>query len=468
MRIGYLVNPFAGLGGSAGLKGSDGAEVQALALARGAVAAAGARARKALEILAQIHPGTTLVTVPGALGADWAQGLALDVQIAAMPPLTHSGQDTIAAARVLAQRVDILVFAGGDGTARDVVTALSALALCDTAALDPVVSDSLLAAPASSDPVACDVIPAAPASCDPVATEPILAHPIASDPNTSAVLPSNPAASELDPFQSGGAENIAVQSLALDKDRLEGGLIPCVLGIPCGVKMHSGVFARSPAAAGRLLADLAPLSCRPAVKPVEIVDIDEGDLRAGKLSPRIFGHLNAPDLPGYLQAPKMRSPANGAAVLARTAAAIVAEMQPNRLYLIGPGTSAGAVAAALGICQPLLGVSAVLDGQCLAGDADARQLEALAEGRALSIILGITGRQGFLLGRGNQQITPALIRRAGREGLIVLASEDKLSTLESRSLWVDTGDRALDQELSGYLRIRTHPARFSMFRIGGS
>jgi predicted polyphosphate/ATP-dependent NAD kinase len=81
-------------------------------------------------------------------------------------------------------------------------------------------------------------------------------------------------------------------------------------------------------------------------------------------------------------------------------------------------------------------------------------------------VLGVTGRQGFLLGRGNQQISRPLIARAGREGLIVLATEAKLTALVQPRLWVDTGDPALDAELAGFLRVRTGAGRDMVMRVG--
>ena len=84
------------------------------------------------------------------------------------------------------------------------------------------------------------------------------------------------------------------------------------------------------------------------------------------------------------------------------------------------------------------------------------------------IILGVTGQQGFLLGRGNQQISPALIAAAGRDGLIVLATEAKLAALSQPKLWVDTGDAALDAALAGFIRVHTGAGRQMMMRVGAA
>ena len=370
MKIGLVVNPVAGLGGAVGLKGTDGPGTVAEALRRGAVAQAGARARRAMARLAARMPGAALTVAAGPLGADWLAGLDLSLTVAPTPPPRGTAQDTTDA--VLALRdCDLLVFAGGDGTARDVAAAVAG----------------------------------------------------------------------------------------------EAGL----LGIPCGVKMHSGVFALSPEAAGAALADL---TADPAGvqwdETAEIMDIDEDILRSGRLTPRLYGLARVPRLRARMQAAKGGPRRDAGAELAGAADEIARNMLPGTLYLIGPGTSAGAVAQAAGHRPTLLGTDAVLDGAVLARDARSDELEALAKGRRVRIILGVTGRQGFLLGRGNQTISAALIAQAGRDGLIVLATAEKLASLAQPVLWVDTGDPALDASLSGFVQVHTGPRQRRLMRISAS
>ncbi|MEL6207965.1 MAG: NAD(+)/NADH kinase, partial [Pseudomonadota bacterium] len=242
-----------------------------------------------------------------------------------------------------------------------------------------------------------------------------------------------------------------------------------ILGIPCGVKMHSGVFAVSPDAAGALLGDLVTSPGRIAwTAAAEVMDIDEDALRAGRLAPKLYGHARTPLARNRIQASK-GGPRRDWTVALKGAAAEVAErMEPGTLYVVGPGTSAGTVAQAIGIEPSVLGIDAILDRQVVARDATSTDLEGLAEGRPVRLVLGVTGQQGFLLGRGNQQISPALTRKAGREGLIVLATEDKLSALSQPKLWIDTGDPELDQELSGFLRVHTARGREMVMRVGTS
>lgn len=367
MLIGLVVNPVAGLGGAVGLKGTDGPGTVAEALARGATPQAAGRVRRAFARLAQAAPGIRIVAAPGALGSGTITGLALDVDEIVMPPPSGTARDTRLAVAAMAE-AQLIVFAGGDGTARDVASAI---------------------APAQA-----------------------------------------------------------------------------MLGIPCGVKMHSGVFALSPEAAGNLLADIALHPDRVAWRnDAEIMDIDEAALRAGTLAPRLYGLASVPEARSLMQAAKGAPKRDDIAGLRAAAAEIAAAMEAGTFYLIGPGTSAGLVCAALGQEPTLLGVDAVLDGRIVARDASAPQLERLCRGHPLRIVLSVTGRQGFLLGRGNQQISAGLIRQAGRDGLIVLAGEGKLATLAAPRLALDTGDAELDAALSGFIRVQTGPGRFTMMRL---
>jgi predicted polyphosphate/ATP-dependent NAD kinase len=367
MRIGLVVNPNSGLGGAVGLKGTDGADTVCEALRLGAIAQAGTRTRTALELLSRRVPNASLFIAPGRLGSDWAAGLPLDLRISQQRTLTGTASDTKQAVRDLPP-VDVLVFAGGDGTARDVMS----------------------------------------------------------------VLPDDTA----------------------------------MLGLPCGVKMHSGVFAVTPSAAGAMMADLLTDEGRFEWQPrAEIMDIDEVELRKGVIAPRLYGYARTPISRSLMQAAKGGPRVNSSNALSAAAAAIVREMDPDTLYVIGPGTSSGAVTIAAGHTPTTLGVDALLNRQLVAQDTDARQLNALASDRPVRIVLGVTGQQGFLLGRGNQQIDPNIVRRAGRDGLIVLATEDKLTSLQQPRLHVDTGDPYLDAEMAGFIRVRTGANREMMIRV---
>lgn len=367
MRIGLIVNPIAGLGGRVGLKGTDGPGTVAQALEMGADPQAGPRTRRALTRLAERVPGARLVAATGELGAVWAQGLDLDVTRIDPIAGSQTARDTRLAVEAMAD-CDLLLFAGGDGTARDVSAALKA----------------------------------------------------------------------------GQA----------------------ILGIPCGVKMHSGVFAISPEAAGALIADLLTAPERITwTDEAEVMDIDEAALRQGHIAPELYGHACVPMVRNRMQASKGGPRIDWGAALAGAAAELVGQMDPDTLYIIGPGTSAGAVMRAAGHTPTVLGIDAMRGGKVVARDVGSAALEDVAGDGPVRIVLGVTGQQGFLIGRGNQQISPALLRRVGREGLIALAGEDKLMGLAQPRLWVDSGDPELDAELEGFLRVRTARGRETMMRL---
>lgn len=367
MQIGLVVNPIAGLGGRVGLKGTDGPGTVAQALERGAKPQAGPRTRRALVRLAGRVPGASLVAAPGSLGRDWTVGLNLNITTIDLTTDTRTARDTCLAVAALAD-CDLILFAGGDGTARDI------------------------------------------------------------------------------------SKNIR-QGQA-------------ILGIPCGVKMHSGVFAISPDAAGSIVADILTSPERISWSDeAEVMDIDEIALRQGHIAPELYGHARVPMVRNRMQASKGGPRADWGAALAGAAAELATQMDRDTLYVIGPGTSAGAVMRAAGHIPTVLGIDALRGGEVIAQDIGSAELESLASDGPVRIVLGVTGQQGFLIGRGNQQISPKTLARAGRDGLIVLAAEDKLMSLAQPRLWVDSGDAELDAELEGFLRVHTARGRETMMRL---
>ena len=368
LRIGLIVNPLAGIGGAVALKGSDGEAVVREALARGAEAEAPRRAARALAVLADSGAPVELFCWAGAMGEDSAREAGLVSRVVGRAAQDPTGpEDTREAARaLLREEVELLLFAGGDGTARDI----------------------------------CDVV---------------------------------------------------------------GERVP-VLGIPAGCKMHSGVYAVNPEAAGQLLVELAGGDLVSLMEG-EVRDIDEEAFRQGRVSARYYGSLRVPAEHRYIQQVKSGGRESEALVLTEIAAGVVEEMDPGVSYLMGSGSTVGAVMEELGLANTLLGVDQVRDGELVRADLGAAQLrQALDEGPARAV-LGIIGGQGHLFGRGNQQFAPDIIRRLGRDGLIILATHEKLKALEGRPLLVDTGDAALDQELCGLLPVRTGYEEQVLYRV---
>src|SRR5690606_2226574 len=105
----------------------------------------------------------------------------------------------------------------------------------------------------------------------------------------------------------------------------------------------------------------------------------------------------------------------------------------------------------------LLGFDAVQDGELLGADVNAEQIASLLslQQGPVKVLITAIGGQGHILGRGNQQLTPAIIRQIGREHFWILASKSKISALNGRPLWVDSDDAQLDEQWRGYIRVIT-------------
>jgi len=367
-RLGLIVNPVAGLGGRVGLKGSDGAVIQRRAIELGAASESLARAVQALERLSPIRDGLTLVTYPSEMGQVAAKRSGLSPQvIGSIKPEQTTAADTKDAAQAMRQLgVDLLLFAGGDGTARDI-----------------------------ADVIGDDVL---------------------------------------------------------------------VLGIPTGVKMHSAVFAVSPASAGELALETLKGRIR-RTRQAEVMDIDEDALRAGSVSPRLYGYLTIPYEQSLVQGVKAPSVAGDRVAAEAIAAEILRQMKDERLYIVGPGTTTRAILRGLKLEKTLVGVDVVGKGRLVARDVNEAQLLDLLKGHEATIIVTPVGGQGYLFGRGNQQLSPKVIEQVGRDNIIVVATPDKLDALSRRPLLVDTGDAETDRLLSGYVRVVCGRGDYRMIRV---
>ncbi|HEV8389099.1 MAG TPA: ATP-NAD kinase family protein [Dongiaceae bacterium] len=368
-RLGLIVNPIAGMGGRVGLKGTDGLSDAARKL--GAEPVSAARTLRALRRLGAERAGIAILAAGGAMGASVVGEAGLLCQVITQPTGGEtSAADTAAAVRAMvAAGIDLLLFAGGDGTARDIY--------------------------------------------------------------------------------------------AITGDRLP------ILGIPTGVKMQSAVFATSPEAAGDLVAAIVamPERARLQYRLSEIMDIDEDELRRGAISPRLFGYATVPYIPLLLQNAKVRNHGLDEAALDAAAHQIAAQMDMNMLYAIGPGRSTKRILSAMNLSGSLLGTDLVAGRQLVACDANERTILGLVRDRKLRIIVGVIGGQGHVFGRGNQELSPAIIRLAGRDGITIIASEQKLLALEDKRLLVDTGDLALDRELAGYWRVVVGPQEDMVMKV---
>ncbi len=386
INIGLVVNPIAGMGGSVGLKGTDGSRY-AEAVARGAQPVAPDRAVRFLTGLD--HTIVTVVVVAGQLGSDHCK--AAGVQCRCLDRLvrpeaseaeadggapspetggagtTPSGAttgpaDTIAAVhRLIRSGIHLLVFVGGDGTARDVLQA------------------------------------------------------------TEGRLP--------------------------------------ILGVPAGVKMFSAVFAATPEAAARAIAQFADEG---QVAEAEILDVDEAAYAGGRLQTKLHGVAEVPVARQVVAVGKQVVPGPDESELKEAIADFVAEMADGRTAVLGPGSTVAAIKRRLCGEATLLGFDVVRRGELLVRDGSAASLEPHIDEDTL-VVLSPIGAQGYFLGRGTQQLTPELLHRIDLDGLVIVATPTKLRA--TPVLRVDTGDPSLDCELRGYRRAVTGYRMLRMVRV---
>ncbi len=349
-KVGFLVNPIAGMGGAVGLKGTDCLAQKAIEL--GARPLASERAKTCLRLLAPPEE-PLFFTASGEMGETVLRDLGLNYSVVYTAPEISSADDTIAACRAFVARgAELILFCGGDGTARDVASAASEVS---------------------------------------------------------------------------------------------------VLGIPAGVKMHSGVFAISPEAAAELA--LRFLKGELNVRETEIVDVDEDLYRSGELQTRLYATAETPYLPALVQERKRIYSSSSEEEFKDEIAIFAAEfMRDGSAYILGAGTTTSRIAELLGIEKTLLGVDVVQDGRLIAKDASEKDLLLLLNGeKKAKIVVSPIGAQGFILGRGSQQISAEVVRRvvrrAGVDSLIIVSTPHKLAELEC--MLVYTGDSELDRMLAG-------------------
>jgi len=351
MQVGFLINPVAGMGGTVGLKGTDGLLEEAKK--RGAVPMAQERAVAALTHL----KGNNLhfLTCSGAMGEDAIdKAFITRVTVAYHAPEKTTAKDTKDACRkFLDSGVEMIVFCGGDGTARDVY----------------------------------DIV---------------------------------------------------------------GTHVP-VLGIPAGVKMYSGVFAITPLAAAEILQQSGTIPVRDA----EVVDVDEEAYRGGILHTTLYGFVRTPYIPeriaGTKQVFEQPDEERAKAEIAQFIVEVI-DGTPDVLTLIGPGTTTGKVAEMLGVPKTLLGFDAVRGREQVAADLYEKSILALiAPEPTTRLIISIIGAQGFVLGRGTQQLSPAVIRAIGIKNIIVVATPYKLS--KTPVLYIDTGDPGLNAAFGDHIQV---------------
>ncbi|MFO7834291.1 MAG: ATP-NAD kinase family protein [Halohasta sp.] len=221
-----------------------------------------------------------------------------------------------------------------------------------------------------------------------------------------------------------------------------------MLGVPAGVKVYSSVFAVSPEDAADIVVGFDRTERR------EVMDIDEDDYREGEVNPHLRAVARVP-VTDDLQSSKQL----GGGTVDALAAAVADGVDPDRTYVLGPGSTVGTIKAALGFNGSPIGVDVWRDGEVLALDASESEiLDVLGEDNV--IVVSPIGGQGFVFGRGNPQLSPAVIRRCEVE---IVASRSKLDGLSV--LRVDTDDPALDEALRGWRKVRVGRFERRMMKV---
>ncbi|HEV2121038.1 MAG TPA: ATP-NAD kinase family protein [Candidatus Bathyarchaeia archaeon] len=366
-KVGFLVNPIAGMGGAVGLKGTDGKKTLREAIRKGARPVSPEKGLRFLEEIQRRNSRIEFLVAPGSMGETVANQLKLEHKPIGQIGRTTDYDDSIRITRQMRKKgTNLIVFCGGDGTARDVLKGVSQ----DTP----------------------------------------------------------------------------------------------VLGVPTGVKIYSSVFAINPTAAAE--STVAFLEGKTPKRLGEVVDVDEAAFRKDRLSVKLFGYLTTPDTGPLMQGSKSATGLSEDAELDAIAEYFVEEIEPDSTYILGPGSTVERIARRLGVKKTLLGVDAARgNGKLLGQDMNETSLLSLVNQSSTKIVISPIGGQGYLFGRGNQQISPEVIRRAGVENIMVVGSRSKIEALYPRRLLTDSGDEEMDRLLRGYRRVITGYAEEMVVKV---
>ena len=375
-KLGLIVNPVAGIGGRVGLKGSDGEVIRQQAIELGAIPLSSQRAGQALSCLSSVKDQFELYTVAGAMGGVVATDSGFESHLLMKPEAdqTEPTDTHQAVKQMLDAKVDLLLFAGGDGTARDIYSALAELN-------------------------AVDAIP--------------------------------------------------------------------VIGIPAGCKIHSAVYAVSPLNAGELAnAIISGKAAR--LTEADVMDIDEEAFRQGVVKARRYGGLWVPQDSDHMQSLKEGGIEHEELALQNIALTVLEQMEDEELYFIGSGSTPAAVMEELGLENTLLGVDLVISNELIDSDLSEQKilnyLKQYSDKKA-HLVITVIGGQGIVLGRGNQQLSPEVLRTVGLNNIIYMATAEKIRRLNGQPLRVDSGDETLNSELTGSVKILTGYDEYLLYRI---
>jgi predicted polyphosphate/ATP-dependent NAD kinase len=370
-KLGLIINPYSGIGGALALKGSDGPNIRQQALMKGAEKLSGKKMAIALQAILPFKNEVCIFTASGEMGEDILSSMGFNhvVVYQHQAQQTESTDTKAAAIELMAKAVDLILFAGGDGTARNI----------------------------------CEVV----------------------------------------------------------KNQCP------VVGVPAGCKIHSGVYAITPKAAGKVVAQVIHGELV-SLMSGEVKDIDESEFRAGRVIAKHYGEMLVPEELSYIQAVKMGGKESDELVLSDIAAHVIELMddEPDTLFVMGSGSTVDSIMREIGLANTLLGVDLVRGQQLIANDLTAASLLELCVNKQVKVVLTLIGGQGHILGRGNQQLSPALIEMVGKSNILVVATKSKLQTLGGRPLVSDSGDADLDDMLVGPIPVITGYHDLVLYSVG--
>lgn len=359
-KIGFLINPIAGMGGKVGLKGTDFKEEEALRLGAKEVSE-----HRAIEFLEHLDFYIEFVTCSGKMGENALKSKNIKFQIVYITRQKTDKTDTInAVTEFLKLKIDMIIFVGGDGTARDIASV-------------------------------CKDIP--------------------------------------------------------------------IVGIPSGVKMYSGVFANRPKEAVEILKKF--LENQTDIIEAEILDIDEEAYRENNLKIKFYKTVRTPYVPGLMQQSKAEYYGSDEEESKQGIAEYLYDiMSPDTLYLIGAGTTVKKILELCNLSGTLLGIDAMYSRELIEKDLnEERILELIKNYKNKKIILSPIGNQGFILGRGNLQISEKVLEFFEKEDMIIVATEQKLMNL--KFLKIDTGSEKIDEKFKGYYKIIVGFQKMKSFKL---
>ena len=371
-KLGLIINPIAGVGGKVGLKGSDGSVTVEDALKKGGVFESNFRTLQALNELKSIKNDIELITFPSEMGQDAAEKSGFNPKvIGEIISGKTTKKNTQEAAEIMTQmEVDLILFSGGDGTARDI---------------QDIVGET------------CPVV-----------------------------------------------------------------------GIPSGVKMHSSVFGINPRVSGYLTSLFLSEKFQ-NVKSAEVIDLDEEEFRSDIISTKLYGYLQVPDSGNYIQNSKSPSLISESDDLNSISTDVIEKMEDNCIYIVGSGSTLRNLMENLKLNSTLLGVDLVLNKKLLALDvSEVEIIEHIKkyENYKIKILVSPIAEQGYIFGRGNQQISPKVIQIVGKKNIIILSTKTKVMSVLNNCFLVDTGEEKLDQDLRGYYRVTVGYREYLMCKIG--